>query len=102
MPGRRRRGSCRSPRRLQRRTVAHAEGARALPLTALPAARHTLRMKRALLHLAFLTLPSAASAQAPPSWNDFTKTFKAYADSDQVVGASVVLVQQGRVVQRYD
>jgi CubicO group peptidase (beta-lactamase class C family) len=49
-----------------------------------------------------LLLPAAALAQAPAGWTDFTKTFQAYADSDQVVGASVVLMKNGRVIGRYD
>lgn len=51
----------------------------------------------------FLVLaPTIGAAQAPPTWAEFTKTFQAYADSDQVVGASVVLMKNGRVVGRYD
>lgn len=54
-----------------------------------------------LFAIAFL-VPSAALAQAPAGWEEFTKTFQAYADSDQVVGASVVLMKNGRVIGRYD
>lgn len=36
-----------------------------------------------------LLVPLAAFAQVPAGWAEFTKTFQAYADSDQVVGASV-------------
>ena len=49
-----------------------------------------------------LVVPSLATAQAPPPWAQFTRTFQAYADSDQVVGASVVLMKNGRVIARYD
>ena len=49
-----------------------------------------------------LLAPAATAAQAPPGWAEFTRTFKAYADSDQVVGASVVLMKNGHVVGRYD
>ena len=49
-----------------------------------------------------LFVPSFATAQAPPPWAQFTRTFQAYADSDQVVGASVVLMKNGRVIARYD
>ena len=49
-----------------------------------------------------LVAPSLATAQAPPPWAQFTRMFQAYADSDQVVGASVVLMKNGRVIARYD
>ena len=49
-----------------------------------------------------LVAPSLATAQAPPPWAQFTRAFQAYADSDQVVGASVVLMKSGRVIARYD
>ena len=52
--------------------------------------------------LAALLVPATSMAQAPPSWAEFTRTFQAYADSDQVVGASVVLMKNGRVIGRYD
>jgi CubicO group peptidase (beta-lactamase class C family) len=55
-----------------------------------------------ILVVAALLAPVVAVAQAPPSWAEFTKTFKAYTDSDQVVGASVVLMKDGRVIGRYD
>ena len=45
--------------------------------------------------------PVAAAAQSPAGWGEFTKTFQAYVDSDYVVGASVVLMKNGRVVARY-
>ena len=51
---------------------------------------------------ALLGVSAVATAQAPPGWADFTKTFQAYVDSDQVVGASVVLMKNGRVVSRYE
>ena len=46
--------------------------------------------------------PAIATAQAPPAWAGFTRTFQAYADSDKVVGASVVLMKNGHVIGRYD
>jgi len=49
-----------------------------------------------------LAIPSLATAQAPSPWAQFTRTFEAYADSDQVVGASVVLMKNGRVIARFD
>jgi CubicO group peptidase (beta-lactamase class C family) len=51
---------------------------------------------------ALLGVSTVAAAQAPQGWADFTKTFQAYVDSDQVVGASVVLMKNGRVVSRYE
>ena len=51
---------------------------------------------------ALLGVSTVARAQAPQGWADFTKTFQAYVDSDQVVGASVVLMKNGRVVSRYE
>jgi len=48
--------------------------------------------------VALVLAPALAGAQAPPSWPAFTKLFQAYVDSDRVVGASVVLMKQGRVV----
>ena len=56
---------------------------------------------KTILAIALLA-PALAAAQAPPAWADFTKTFKAYADSDQVVGASVALMKNGRVIARFD
>lgn len=48
-----------------------------------------------------LAIPVVAPSQVPATWPEFTKTFQAYADSDQVVGASVVVMQNGRVLGRY-
>lgn len=49
-----------------------------------------------------LLAPAAGESQLPATWPAFTQTFRAYADSDQVVGASVVLMKNGRVIGRYD
>ncbi len=48
--------------------------------------------------------PASLLAQAtpPPAWTSFTRLFQTYVDSDQVVGASVVLVHDGQVVARYE
>ena len=59
-------------------------------------------IRPALRAAVMLALATPASAQAPKSWPDFTRAFQAYADSDHVVGASVVYVRDGRVVARYD
>jgi CubicO group peptidase (beta-lactamase class C family) len=48
-----------------------------------------------------LLVPTVGAAQAPASWTEFTKIFQAYADSDQVVGASVVLMKNGRLIGSY-
>jgi len=52
------------------------------------------------LCLALLTLPVAAGAQAPAGWSEFAKLFQSYADSDKVVGASVLFMKNGQVVAR--
>jgi CubicO group peptidase (beta-lactamase class C family) len=63
-----------------------------------------MRLRLSVLLLA----PSVSIAQvptplsAPASWPAFTTAFQAYVDSDRVVGASVVLVRDGRVIARYD
>ena len=49
-----------------------------------------------------LIVPTVGLTQAPAGWTEFTRKFQAYTDSDQVVGASVVLMKNGRVVGRYD
>ena len=49
-----------------------------------------------------LFAPIATTAQAPAGWSEFTRTFQTYVDSDYVVGASVVLMKNGRVVGRYN
>jgi CubicO group peptidase (beta-lactamase class C family) len=56
---------------------------------------------KTLLVITMLAIPVLASGQAPAAWAEFTKTFQAYADSDGVVGASVVLMNGGRVAGRY-
>jgi len=62
-------------------------------------------MRYAPIVLAAL-VPHLAFAQAPPrapaEWSRFTQLFQQYVDSDGVVGASAVLVRDGRVVGRYD
>jgi CubicO group peptidase (beta-lactamase class C family) len=60
-----------------------------------------MRSPRCLVAIT-LFMPALALAQAPAGWAEFTRTFQAYTDSDAVVGASVVLMKNGRVVGRYD
>ena len=54
-----------------------------------------------LAAITMLLLPALAAGQEPARWAEFTRVFQAYADSDQVVGASVVLMENGRVTGRY-
>jgi CubicO group peptidase (beta-lactamase class C family) len=62
-----------------------------------------MRLSRLLsAGIAVATLSRTASAQAPTGWNDFTKLFQLYVDSDKVVGASVVAVKSGKETNRYD
>ena len=44
----------------------------------------------------------SAGGQAPASWSAFAKLFQSYVDSDQVVGASVVVLKAGRETGRYN
>lgn len=43
-----------------------------------------------------------ATAQQPASWQNVEQLFTAYADSDHVVGATIVYVKNGRIVSRHD
>jgi CubicO group peptidase (beta-lactamase class C family) len=45
---------------------------------------------------------SFASAGNDPGWDAFVRTFDAYADSDRVVGASALVMRNGRIVSRHD
>lgn len=56
---------------------------------------------RALILLAMLT-PAAATAQVPEGWADFDRRFREYVEEDDVVGASVAFVRDGRVLARSD
>jgi CubicO group peptidase (beta-lactamase class C family) len=42
------------------------------------------------------------AAQAPRDWAQFIRQFQTYVDSDKIVGASVVVMKDGRVTGRYD
>ena len=70
-------------------------------------------MRPNLLHpLAALLLPAllqaqpapsrASTNQAPDDWGAFLRLFDTYADSDRVVGASVLVMRDGRVLDRHD
>jgi CubicO group peptidase (beta-lactamase class C family) len=45
--------------------------------------------------------PAAAPAQDQAAWRSFTSAFDAYARADSIVGASVVLVRDGRIAARH-
>lgn len=60
-----------------------------------------MKISRVLSTL-LLAVPVAAAAQAPAAWGEFTRTFQTYVDSDYVVGASVVLMKNGRMVAQYN
>ena len=47
-------------------------------------------------------LPAPAREPSAERWAEFTKQFQAYVDSDRVVGATALLVRDGRVIGRYD
>ena len=71
-------------------------------------------MQPRILHLLCITaLPAALAAQpaashrggslpAPDDWSGFVRLFDAYADSDRVVGASVLVMRDGRILDRHD
>ena len=76
--------------------------ARRLTVTSGPGETSAMRfLVSSCLAVTFLA-PAVGLSQAPASWAEFTKTFRTYADSDQVVGASVVLMKNGRVIARYE
>ena len=54
-----------------------------------------------VVFIAAARLP-AQRAIPPAQWAAFTQTFDAYADSDRVVGASVVVMHDGRVVAHHE
>jgi CubicO group peptidase (beta-lactamase class C family) len=51
---------------------------------------------------ALAALSNPASAQAPPGWAAFTRTFDEYAVHDSVVGASVLVLRDGDIVARHE
>jgi CubicO group peptidase (beta-lactamase class C family) len=54
------------------------------------------------LSLLSAALSGQQSATTPAGWLAFTRLFDAYADTDKVVGASVFVMRDGRVVCRHD
>lgn len=55
-----------------------------------------------LAALTLLAVPLAAQRDKPPAgWAAFTKRVDAYVDTNRIVGASAILVRDGRIVARY-
>lgn len=46
--------------------------------------------------------PRTTARALPDGWDTFVHQFDAYADSDRVVGASVLMMRDGRILQRHD
>ena len=60
-------------------------------------------MRRALgLALLAALAPALALAQRPAGWDAFVHAFDGYATRDSIVGASVMVLQRGRVTARHD
>ena len=60
------------------------------------------RRKAGPILLILLLAPAAALAQhEPPGWRDFARRFDAIADSGRVVGASALLIRDGRIAARH-
>lgn len=55
---------------------------------------------RIVAPLAFV--PTLVIAQAPAGWPELTQLFKSYVDADKGVGASVLVMKNGRVLARQD
>ena len=56
--------------------------------------------------VALISIVTAQAApKAPPpdaAWNDFTQMFDTAVDGDHIVGAGVVLVRDGRIVEHHE
>src|SRR5215472_6013731 len=47
--------------------------------------------------------PCRVASQSPPAgWTDFTRLFDSMSDQDKVVGASILVLHDGRVVARHE
>ncbi len=66
------------------------------------ATRRVALLVSVLAAAGLIVVPRAARAQTPAAWPGFKQLFQAYVDSDRIVGATVVLVNAGRVTNRYD
>ena len=49
-----------------------------------------------------LLSPAVTQAQAPAGWADFTKAFQSYVDADRVVGATALVMRDGKVLAQYN
>jgi len=49
-----------------------------------------------------LLSPAVTQAQAPAGWAGFTKTFQSYVDTDRVVGATALVLRDGKVLAQYN
>lgn len=56
----------------------------------------------ALVGIMALLRPNPASSQTPAGWQDFTTLFRAFVRSDSIVGASALVMRDGRVLDRVD
>ena len=60
------------------------------------------RFKAGPIILILALMPAAAHAQREPAgWRDFAKRFDALADSGSIVGASALLIRDGRIAARH-
>ena len=63
------------------------------------------RSKALLIAAALLAWSAPGTAQngsAPPGWAAFTRLLNAYADSDQIVGTSALVMRDGRILARHN
>ena len=51
---------------------------------------------------ALLLASSPSSAQTPAAWSEFKNVFRSFVQEDSIVGASAVLMRDGKVVERID
>ncbi|PYQ29264.1 MAG: hypothetical protein DMF56_13420 [Acidobacteria bacterium] len=58
-------------------------------------------MRSTILSLLLLS-PAVTQAQAPAGWADFTKAFQSYVDADRVVGATALVMRDGKVLAQYN
>lgn len=64
--------------------------------------RAILGILAALPLLACVALPAAAEEKLPAHWTEMVRSFDAHVAEDRMVGASIALVQDGRIVARHD
>ncbi len=57
----------------------------------------------ALIVAAGATAPASAQSNTPPNgWANFTRLLEAYTDSDHIVGASALVMRDGKIVTRHN